>query len=125
MPTILRKTDSGLPRYNPDDQEDGEDDVFVFSSAEDLVPRMKQDSASDGKLVIDEAVRDAYLVRYYRPRIQGSFFRIERCTNVKISNDVHWRVIAADNHTHIFGPDDASRIGDGQGRIFSWRLSHS
>lgn len=125
VPTITRKTDSGLPRYNPDDEEDGDDDVFVFSSAEDLVPRMKQHSGSDDQLVIEETVRDAYRVRYYRPRIEGSFFCIERCTNIQVSNDIHWRVITADNHTHIFGRDDASRISDGEGRIFSWLLSDS
>lgn len=125
VPTITRKTDRGIPRYSQHDENDGEDDVFVFSSSEDLVPRMTKGSASDNTLVIDEMVRDDYLVRYYLPRIEGSFFRIERCTNLQVSNDVHWRVITAANHTHIFGRDDASRISDGEGRIFSWLLSGS
>src|SRR5437763_1131350 len=34
LPSITRKTDKGLPRY----QDDEESDVFILSGAEDLVP---------------------------------------------------------------------------------------
>lgn len=122
VPTITRKTDKGIPRYI--DGDDDGCDVFVFSSSEDLVPRLEKASDSD-TLVISEAVRGAYLVRRYLPRIEGSFFRIERYTNTHSFDDVYWRVITADNHTHIFGSDDASRISDGAGRIYSWLLSRS
>ena len=34
LPSITRKTDKGLPRYQNDD----DSDVFILSGAEDLVP---------------------------------------------------------------------------------------
>jgi Salmonella virulence plasmid 65kDa B protein len=38
LPSIARKTDKGLPRYNDED----ESDVFVLSGTEDLVPAIIQ-----------------------------------------------------------------------------------
>ena len=34
IPSIARKTDKGLPRYD----DAGESDIFIFSGAEDLMP---------------------------------------------------------------------------------------
>ena len=42
LPSITRKTDKGLPRY----QDADESDVFILSEAEDLVPKLLQ--ASNG-----------------------------------------------------------------------------
>src|SRR6266446_5985186 len=79
LPTITRKTDKGLPRYqdaqNPDSQDS---DVFILSDAEDLVPEFKKDATGkwiieDGKHVILDEPRTVddviYRVRHYRPRI--------------------------------------------------------
>src|SRR5690349_615648 len=83
LPSITRKTDKGLPRYfDAQDQ-----DVFVLSGAEDLVPVYRQDAtgawAKDAKggFIIHEDTVNGYLVRRYRPRIEGLFARIERWTN--------------------------------------------
>src|SRR6266404_5872389 len=40
LPSITRKTDKGLPKY----QDSNESDVFILSGAEDLVPAFKTDS---------------------------------------------------------------------------------
>src|SRR3984957_17955412 len=40
LPSITRKTDKGLPKY----QDADESDVFILSGAEDLVPVFKTDS---------------------------------------------------------------------------------
>src|SRR5919109_1187517 len=43
IPSITRKTDKGLPRYD----DANESDVFILSGAEDLVPVFKQDQAGN------------------------------------------------------------------------------
>lgn len=116
LPQISRKTDKGLPQY----QDAAESDVFILSGAEDLVPEFKKDETGewlqqDGQYVIfDEPVTvggAAYLVRRYRPRIEGLFSRIERWTR-RSDGDVHWRSISKDNILTLYGLDSNSRIAD-------------
>src|SRR6266576_5029227 len=83
LPSITRNTNKGLPKYEDAD----ESDVFILSGAEDLVPVFKINSTSGefvkdakGKFFYDEFSSDGYLVRRYRPRIEGLFARIERWT---------------------------------------------
>jgi len=129
IPSITRKTDKGLPQYL--DRE--ESDVFILSGAEDLVPELKKDAdgnwvVEDGKHVIFDEPRtvDAvtYLVRRYRPRIEGLFARIERWTNVADPDDVHWRSISKDNILTLYGKDADSRIADplAPQHIFTWLI---
>ncbi|KAF1961208.1 SpvB-domain-containing protein [Byssothecium circinans] len=129
--SITRKTSKGLPRYN-DRGPEAESDTFLFSDAEDLVSRFKLDSSgktvlgADGAPVIDETVRDGYVIRRYSPRIEQSYSRIERITSIAYPDDVHWRVTSGQNRTTVFGLDTNSRIydiaasHDGPKRIFSW-----
>lgn len=80
LPSITRKTDKGLPRY----QDAIESDVFILSGAEDLVPVFKKDNDGNwihdakGNMVFDEEEREGYVVSRFRPRIEGLFARIER-----------------------------------------------
>src|SRR5262249_2417160 len=81
LPSITRKTNKGLPKYEDAD----ESDDFILSGAEYLVPVFKTNSVTGelvkdakGKFVYDEFPRDGYLVRRYRPRIEGLFALIER-----------------------------------------------
>lgn len=130
VPCITRKTDKGLPKY----QDAAESDVFILSGAEDLVPVFKKDKDGNcihdlkGNLVFDEEPRDEYMVRRYRPRIEGLFARIERWT--KNDGTVHWRSISKDNILTIYGKDSNSLIfdpddpagPDNPTRIFSWLI---
>ena len=97
LPSIMRKTDKGLPQYF-----DAVDpDAFILSGAEDLVPVYRQDSDgtwtagrqgfqrnadgfwvrdASGRLAVHEDDRDGCRVWRYRPRIEGLFARIERWT---------------------------------------------
>ena len=133
LPSITRKTDKGLPQYLGEQKSD----VFMLSGAEDLVPVFKKkangdwDLDADGQFVIDEAIRDGYLVRRYRPRIEGLFARIERWTNVA-TGEIHWRSITRDNVTTLYGKDNNSRIFDptdpspaNPTRVFSWLICES
>ncbi len=113
LPSIQRKTDKGLPRYD----DANESDVFLLAGAEDLVP---VDHA-------DETTRLAgkqYHVRRYRPRIEGLFARIERWVEVGMPANTFWRSISRDNVTTWFGRSEDSRILDldNPARIFQWLI---
>ena len=111
LPRITRKTDKGLPQY----RDAVNSDVFIFSGAEDLVPVLRQNPdgtwARDaaGDLVFEEVERGDFLVRQYRPRIEGLFARIERWTRPS-DGDVHWRSISRENILTVYGGDPGSRI---------------
>lgn len=147
VPAITRKTDKGIPRY----LDQAESDEFILSGAEDLVPVYRQDPDGTwtaghpgyrrdndgfwvrdpaGRLVIHEDVLDGYLVRRYRPRIDGLFARIERWTAISPPVDpaaprgVHWRSISRDNVLTLYGLDMDSRVADPADptRVFSWLI---
>lgn len=123
LPSITRKADKGLPRYN--DQE--ESDVFILSGAEDLVPVPIEENGEQKKFRED----DTYFIYLYRPRIEGLFARIERWQH-KETGITHWRSISKDNITTIYGKpvDDNSPFPciidpNNPTRIFSWLISQS
>jgi RHS repeat-associated protein len=120
LPVISRKTDKGLPQYR--DPEDS--DVFILSGNEDLVPVLPR--REDGKWVKDEVERDGYRVRFYRPRVEGLFARIERWTRTS-DGDIHWRTFTKDNVLTIYGQTAASRISDPDQPLhtFKWLISAS
>ena len=126
LPSITRKTDKGLPRY----QDADESDVFILSGAEDLVPALIQQA--DGQWVPDlipsrDVNGATYRIQRYRPRIEGLFARIERWTNTADVTDVFWRSISKDNITTWYGRTAESRVADpiDPSRIFSWLLCQS
>ena len=96
MPSITRKTDKGLPRY----QDATESDVFILSGAEDLVPVLNENSDRE---TIDSA-DGLYTIHRYRPRIEGVFARIERWTR-NSDGDIHWRSISKENVLTLYGKD--------------------
>lgn len=116
LPSITRKTDKGLPRY----QDLKESDVFILSGAEDLVPVLKTDGTAD------ETLRDGYRIRKYRPRIEGLFARIECWTKLD-SGETHWHSISKENITTLYGKSDESCIADPSDstRVFSWLICES
>ncbi|MFM9104977.1 MAG: SpvB/TcaC N-terminal domain-containing protein, partial [Cyanobium sp.] len=109
LPAITRKTDKGLPRYRDWSTDPQEEDVFVLSGSEDLVPVLRQGAAG---LEIHDDLIDGYRVRRYRPRIEGLFARIERWQWIPTATDprpeaepradVHWRSISRDNILTIY-----------------------
>ena len=125
LPSIKRKTDNELPQYH----DTFDSDTFLFSEAEDLVPEF--DKNLDGSLKVDGGgnfvIREkdspdaAFRIRFYKPRIEGQFARIERWSS-KTTPEIKWRVITKENVTTLFGWTDASRITDPTAptRIFTW-----
>lgn len=104
LPAITRKTDKGLPQYRDEE----ESDVFILSGSEDRVLIFKRDAKGNwirdapGNPINDEIERDGFLVRRYRPRIEGLFARIERWTR-QSDGDTYWRSISKDNITTLYG----------------------
>ncbi len=117
LPSVTRKTLGGLPQY-------GADDVFLLSGVQDLVPVIAQDGEGVWSAVTQD--RDGYRIQRYRPRVEGTFARIERWSNLA-TGDVHWRTIGRDNVLTVFGADAGSRIADPDHpeRVFSWLISES
>jgi len=113
LPSIRRKTDKRLPQY----LDTNDSDTFLLSGADDLVPEFEK--ASDGSFIRDSGdnyvikERDAtdrqYTIRYYKPRIEGLFARIERWRHNQ-TGEIIWRIITRDNITTLFGWSAASRI---------------
>ncbi|WP_211450787.1 SpvB/TcaC N-terminal domain-containing protein [Collimonas antrihumi] len=128
LPAITRKTDKGLPQY----QDAEESDVFILSGTEDLVAVLKKNPDGswahdqDGKPTYDEELRNGYVVKRYRPRIEGLFARIERWTRLS-DGDTHWRSISKDNVLTVYGSTPESRIADpaNPSHIFSWLICES
>ncbi|NCU35448.1 toxin [Candidatus Falkowbacteria bacterium] len=129
LPSIIRKTDKGLPRYHDASTAnlnlDQEEDIFVLSGAEDLVPLVEADG--DGgwqRLVIDDG--SGYLRHPYRPRTEGLFAKIEKWVR-QTDKDVHWRATTKDNITTVYGHSAASRIFDSEneGHIFQWLIQRT
>jgi RHS repeat-associated protein len=126
LPSITRKTDKGLPRY--DDLHEDDLDVFVLSGAEDLVPVLVE---RNGRWVQEPTTRtladgSTWRVQRYRPRIEGLFARIEWWVDVE-RGDSHWRSISRDNTTTLYGKTPESRISDPEDsrRVFSWLICES
>lgn len=128
LPAITRKTEKGLPQY----RDEQESDTFILSGSEDLVPVFQKDAkanwvrdAADNPGII-ESKRDGFLVRHYRPRIEGLFARIERWTRAT-DGDTYWRSISKDNVTTFYGKTAESRIADPKNasRVFSWLICES
>jgi hypothetical protein len=117
VPSVTRKTELGLPRYD----DAAESDVFVLSDVEDLVPvRAAEGSARPGT-----TAPAGYQIDRFRPRVEGLFARVERWTR-RWDGDVHWRSVSRDNVTTWYGEDGGSRIADPSGeRIFRWLVSRS
>ncbi len=123
IPSITRKTDKGLPKY----QDGNESDTFILSGAEDLVPELEEKNGRFMKYEREDSKDgEEYKVYRYRPRIEGLFARIERWKRIS-DGDVHWKSISKNNVTSIYGKSPESRISDpdDNSRIFSWLLEES
>jgi len=70
IPRITRKTEKGLPTYT-------DQDVFVMSGAEDLVPHLQQvaENSEQWEKVVTELgeQQEKFSISLYRPRTEGQF----------------------------------------------------
>jgi RHS repeat-associated protein len=116
IPSISRKTDKGLPRYD-----DAKPDTFLISGSEDLVPILENGIATKQSVRLWGKNFDVFL---YRPRIEGLFARIEYWVDNTDSDNQFWRSISRDNITTWYGLDEVSRIfnPENPAQIFQWLI---
>src|SRR5690606_10749645 len=116
LPSIQRKTDRKIPQYC----ESPDEDVFMFSGAEDLVAFLEEDHVSGGFKERESVTSDGYTAKSYRPRLEGGFARIEKIHHK--THGVYWKVTTGSNVATFFGRDPRARIADPQDplRIFKW-----
>lgn len=124
LASIKRKTDKQLPQYF-----DGEEsDIFLFSGMEDLVPEF--DRNDDGTFkkngeayVIKErdSADNLFTRRFYKPRTEGAFDRIERWL-AKDGSEIKWRVISKENIITLFGWSANSRLSEPGNplKVYEW-----
>ena len=94
LPAITRKTDKGLPRYH----DDPDQDTFILSGAEDLVPVRAERNGAGSRYPSSGRSAAGGSSPRYRPRIEGLFARIER-----------WRELARARRTGGRSPRATSR----------------
>jgi RHS repeat-associated protein len=126
LPSIRRRTDKGLPTYLDVD----EADTFLLAGAEDLVRELTTSTAGPAlRRPADDVTwaNTRYLVHHFRPRIEGSFARIERWSEVGNAANTFWRTTSRDNVSTWYGRDANSRIADPSDprRIFEWLICHT
>ncbi|HEY5471299.1 MAG TPA: SpvB/TcaC N-terminal domain-containing protein, partial [Bacteroidales bacterium] len=134
LASIKRKTDKGLPQYlDATGPYTIDSDTFLFSEAEDLVPEFEKvinirneisfipNSKGDFKIHQKESTDTNFIIRFYKPRIEGLFARIERWTEIQ-SGKIKWRVITKDNVTTLFGWSENSKLSDpsDNSRTYEW-----
>jgi RHS repeat-associated protein len=125
LASIKRKTDKGLPQYF----DSVDSDTFLFSEAEDLVAEFKKENDgsfsvdANGDYIINEkdSSDGSYKIRFYKPRIEGLFARIERWTE-KVTGKIKWRVITKENTTTLFGWSNNSILSHPENptKIYEW-----
>jgi RHS repeat-associated protein len=113
-PTIQRRTDRQLPRYH----DETDSDVFLFAGAEDLVPVFTEET---GDWQPDRFEVADYRIRRYRPRVEGSFARIEQIHHASDAG-FYWKVTAANNTVTFFGKSPTHRLSDPNdpARTYQW-----
>ena len=118
-PSISRRTDKKLPRYNDFE----ESDIFIFSGYEDLVPSFSKDNT--GNWIKDEGFIDGNKVTRYKPRIEGGFARIEKIT--ESDGNTYWKTTSSENVVSIFGKGKTSQLSDPENemKVFRWFLEFS
>src|SRR5579885_1811381 len=114
-----RKTEYGIPTYT-------EKDVFIFSEAGELVPRLLKTPEGqwipDQRTVVQDGV--AWLVQAYIPKMENAFSGIELWTDTTTLLS-YWKVISRDNITTCYGLSTDSRIADPDEptHIFQWYIT--
>ncbi|MGB3466193.1 MAG: SpvB/TcaC N-terminal domain-containing protein, partial [Cyclobacteriaceae bacterium] len=119
VPSISRKTQKGLPTY----RDATDEDIFLLSGFEDLVPALENTGGDWIKMVRIEGNTE---IKTYRPRSEGTFARIEKHFDITTGTSF-WKVVTADNITTLYGVSSASRIADpvDETNIFQWLIDYS
>lgn len=119
MNSIVRKTSTGIPRYD-------DTDVFLLDGSE-LLPKYNE---TDNNWTADTYNYTGqgvtwHIVRYL-PRVEGAFALIEQWTDTGTRLS-HWKVLTSANETNYYGLTSNARIADPAHpeHIFEWLIEQS
>ena len=118
LPSISRKTEKGLPQYL--DRQDL--DTYTITGAEDMVPLLKQQNQNWQEITNPiNLLGKTWEVKLYRPRIEGSFLKIERWRD-KSTGVIWWRTVSNENVTTVYGLNDNACVFEpgNRARTFKW-----
>lgn len=126
VPSVRRRTDKQLPTY--DDANDR--DTFMVGDEEELVPALRYVPASAVMAAHWEPDTFVDTVNHerrerFRPRVEGSFSRIERVTRTDVTDAApFWRVTSRENVVSEYGRSNDARVFDpsAPSRVFQWML---
>lgn len=119
MDSVMRKTSTGIPRYD-------DTDVFLLGGGE-LLPKYNEKNGSWTADAYTCTINDVTwnIVRYV-PRVEGGFALIEQWTDsgTRLS---YWKVLSADNVTSYYGVTSNGRIADPANpeHIFEWLIEQT
>ncbi|MER8595738.1 hypothetical protein NKH33_30035 [Mesorhizobium sp. M1182] len=136
-PSIFRRTDKGLPRY----EDEIDSDCFMAAGMDELVRVLDKEGMAivrchslDGRFMASPPAAEHYEVRPYRPRIDNACSRIEWWRRIvplpdgkSACVDSFWRIVSRTNVTSLFGFSTASQLrapatSDEPPRIFQWQI---
>ncbi len=124
IPSIGRNTEKGLPHYQ--DQQDS--DTYTLGGAEDLVPWLDEANGQWRQRQLDdiELAGTTWERKLYRPRIEGSYARIERFREAE-TNIIWWRVTSGANVSTVYGFNDNTYLCEpgNRGKTFRWLADFS
>src|SRR5829696_2568859 len=117
IPSFSRGDGRNLPRYR-----DAGPDADKFSSTEfgELVPVLVR--RAEKWVPHTRRVNNLDITRF-RPRVDGSFVRIERRLDTS-TGDIHWLTMSRDNVTRVYGRTPEARIANPSNprRVARWLL---
>jgi RHS repeat-associated protein len=136
-PSIVRRTDKGIPRY----EDDSDSDCFLAPGTDELVRITDNQGNSivryhspDGGLLVSAPADEFYEVRPYRSRVDNACDRIEWWRRMvpgkdgrPACGDSFWRITSRTNVTRLYGCSAKSQLrapndaGDAP-RIFEWQI---
>ncbi len=117
LDSVVRKTSSGVPRYD-------ETDVFILGSYGELVPVC---TLQQGTWVpVQQTVTvnsETWIVSQYRPQTAAAFPLVEFWQTPQGTNS-YWRVVTDSNVTHVFGQSSNGRICNPAHpeQVFEWLI---
>lgn len=113
IPYISRKTEKGIPRYDSSD-------VFILSNADELVPKLVENSKELDTREIEES-GISWRVTGYLPKVEKDFARIEFWEG---NGNSFWKVVNRKNITSIYGQSENARIANSEDSscVFQWLI---
>jgi hypothetical protein len=116
---IARRTDKKLPTYNDADEQD----TFIFSGGEDLVPVYLPDNT--GNWVKDSFTANGIIITRYRPRIESGFVRLEKITEA--NGNIYWKITDGNNVVTVYGKSKSAQLYNPADpkKIFKWFIEFS